>query len=150
MSSTLCRLGIPSAANEKNSPAYLVEIFPYAQRARGISIFQFFGKAAQFFGTNVNPIGLGDIGWKFLLVYCCWIVVEALMIYFLWPETSSRSLEELAFCKQPPSCLPWTLDPLSVFASSNPPKCSRRIRATSRLTLSRTSCTTIARPRTRR
>ncbi len=37
--------------------AYLVEIFPYAQRARGISIFQFFGKGAQFFGTNVNPIG---------------------------------------------------------------------------------------------
>lgn len=36
---------------------YLVEIFPYAQRARGIAIFQFFGKAAQFFGTNVNPIG---------------------------------------------------------------------------------------------
>lgn len=27
--------------------AYLVEIFPYAMRARGISIFQFFGKAAQ-------------------------------------------------------------------------------------------------------
>ena len=38
--------------------AYLIEIFPYAQRARGIAIFQFWGKAAQFFGTNVNPIGM--------------------------------------------------------------------------------------------
>ena len=37
--------------------AFLVELFPYAQRARGIAIFQFFGKGAQFFGTNVNPIG---------------------------------------------------------------------------------------------
>jgi len=80
-----------------NSAAFLVELFPYAQRARGISIFQFFGKGAQFFGTNVNPIGLGAIGWKFLLVYCCWIVVEATCIYFLWPETSGRTLEELAF-----------------------------------------------------
>ncbi|KAH6840581.1 general substrate transporter [Chaetomium sp. MPI-CAGE-AT-0009] len=76
---------------------YLVEIFPYAQRARGIAIFQFWGKAAQFFGTNVNPIGTGAIGWKFLLVYCCWILVEAVLIWFLWPETSDRSLEELAF-----------------------------------------------------
>ncbi|KAL1894771.1 hypothetical protein Sste5346_005747 [Sporothrix stenoceras] len=76
---------------------YLVEIFPYAQRARGIAIFQFFGKAAQFFGTNVNPIGLDKIGWKFLLVYTCWIVVEAGLIYWLWPETSGRTLEDLAF-----------------------------------------------------
>lgn len=37
--------------------AYLIEIFPFAQRARGIAIFQFWGKAAQFFGTYVNPIG---------------------------------------------------------------------------------------------
>ncbi|OAA67047.1 General substrate transporter [Niveomyces insectorum RCEF 264] len=76
---------------------YLVEIFPYAQRARGISIFQFFGKAAQFFATNVSPIGLERIGWKFLLVYCIWIVIEAGLIFWLWPETSGRTLEELAF-----------------------------------------------------
>ncbi|KAK3500417.1 general substrate transporter [Neurospora hispaniola] len=76
---------------------YLVEIFPYAQRARGIAIFQFWGKAAQFFGTNVNPIGTQAIGWKYLLVYCCWIFAEAALIWFLWPETSNRSLEELAF-----------------------------------------------------
>ncbi|KAM7187503.1 lactose permease [Naviculisporaceae sp. PSN 640] len=76
---------------------YLIEIFPFAQRARGIAIFQFWGKAAQFFGTYVNPIGTGAIGWKWLLVYCCWILVEAVLIYFLWPETSGRSLEELAF-----------------------------------------------------
>jgi len=76
---------------------YLIEIFPYAQRARGIAIFQFWGKAAQFFGTNVNPIGTQAIGWKYLLVYCCWICVEAILIWFLWPETSGRSLEELAF-----------------------------------------------------
>ncbi|KAI1389668.1 general substrate transporter [Hypoxylon trugodes] len=79
---------------------YLVEIFPYAMRARGISIFQFFGKAAQFFGTNVNPVGLdpvNGIGWKFLIVYCCWIAVEAFLIWYLWPETSGRTLEELTF-----------------------------------------------------
>ncbi|KAK3948169.1 hypothetical protein QBC32DRAFT_65677 [Pseudoneurospora amorphoporcata] len=81
---------------------YLIEIFPYAQiRARGIAIFQFWGKAAQFFGTNVNPIGTQAIGWKYLLVYCCWIFGEAGLIWFLWPETSNRSVEELAFYECP-------------------------------------------------
>ncbi|KAI0528260.1 general substrate transporter [Xylaria bambusicola] len=79
---------------------YLVEVFPYAMRARGITVFQFFGKAAQFFGTNVNPVGLdpvNGIGWKFLIVYSVWILIEGILIYFLWPETSGRTLEELAF-----------------------------------------------------
>ncbi|KAI1186183.1 general substrate transporter [Nemania serpens] len=79
---------------------FLVELFPFAMRARGITIFQFFGKAAQFFGTNVNPIGLDPvhgIGWKFLIVYSVWILIEGILIYFLWPETSGRTLEELAF-----------------------------------------------------
>ncbi|KAI4861640.1 general substrate transporter [Hypoxylon rubiginosum] len=79
---------------------YLVEIFPFAMRARGISIFQFFGKCAQFFGTNVNPVGLdpiNGIGWKFLIVYCGWIAIEAVLMWWLWPETSNRTLEELAF-----------------------------------------------------
>lgn len=55
----------------------------------------------QFFGTNVNPVGLDPvtgIGWKFLIVYCCWIAVEAFLMWYLWPETSNRTLEELAFC----------------------------------------------------
>ncbi|KAI0206795.1 general substrate transporter [Astrocystis sublimbata] len=79
---------------------FLVELFPYAMRARGITVFQFFGKAAQFFGTNVNPVGLdpvNGIGWKFLIVYSVWILIEGILIYFLWPETSGRTLEELAF-----------------------------------------------------
>lgn len=32
-------------------PAYLVELFPFAERARGISVEQFFGRAAGFFST---------------------------------------------------------------------------------------------------
>ncbi|KAI1812546.1 general substrate transporter [Poronia punctata] len=79
---------------------FLVEIFPYAMRARGITVFQFFGKASQFFGTNVNPVGLDPdtgIGWRFLIVYCIWIAIEGVLIYFIWPETSGHTLEELAF-----------------------------------------------------
>ncbi|MCJ1258616.1 hypothetical protein MMC24_006449 [Lignoscripta atroalba] len=76
---------------------YLVELFPYAQRARGIAIFQFFGRGAGFFTTFVNPIGLGNIKWRWLLTYCCWIAFEIVVVYLLFPETSGRTLEELAF-----------------------------------------------------
>jgi MFS family permease len=80
-------------------PAYLVEIFPYIGRSRGIAWFQFYGRGAGFFATYVNPVGLANITWRWLLVYCCWLVFEIFFIYFFFPETSGRTLEELSFCK---------------------------------------------------
>ena len=82
--------------------AYLVELFPYAEQARGIAVEQFFGRGAGFFSTYVNPIALKAITWKYLAIYCGWITVEVLFVFFFYPETYGRTLEELAFCK---SCL---------------------------------------------
>ncbi|KAJ5817487.1 MFS sugar transporter [Penicillium robsamsonii] len=76
---------------------YLIELFPYVGRSRGLSWFQFYGRGASFFATYVNPIGLARIAWKWLLVYCCWLVFEVVFIYFFFPETSGRTLEELSF-----------------------------------------------------
>ncbi|GFF25871.1 lactose permease [Aspergillus udagawae] len=76
---------------------YLIEIFPYFGRSRGISWFQFYGRGASFFATYVNPVGLKNIGWKWLLVYCCWLAFEVGFIYLFFPETSGRTLEELSF-----------------------------------------------------
>ncbi|KAB8201666.1 general substrate transporter [Aspergillus parasiticus] len=76
---------------------YLVEIFPYFGRSRGLSWFQFYGRGAAFFATYVNPVGLDRISWRWLLVYCCWLAFELVFIYFLFPETSGRTLEELSF-----------------------------------------------------
>lgn len=81
------------------SSAYLVELWPYAQRSRGIGVQQIFGKCAGFFSTNVNPIAMKAIGWKFLAIYCGWITFEFLFIFFFYPETYGRTLEELTFCK---------------------------------------------------
>ncbi|PVI03494.1 hexose transporter-like protein [Periconia macrospinosa] len=83
--------------NNSLTYTYLVELFPYAQRTMGIGIEQIFGKLGGFFSTNVNPLALDAIGWKFLAIYCGWIVFEFLTIYFLYPETYNRTLEELAF-----------------------------------------------------
>ncbi|KFY36664.1 hypothetical protein V495_07693 [Pseudogymnoascus sp. VKM F-4514 (FW-929)] len=76
---------------------YLVELFPYAERSRGIGVEQFFGKAGGFFSSNVNPIALDAISWKFLAIYCGWIFFELIFVYIFYPETQGRTLEELAF-----------------------------------------------------
>ncbi|KAM0719594.1 hypothetical protein Q7P37_003724 [Cladosporium fusiforme] len=76
---------------------FLVELYPFATRSRGIALFQLFGRGAGFFNTFVNPIGMENAQWKYLLSYVCWIAFEVLVVWFLFPETSGRTLEELAF-----------------------------------------------------
>lgn len=76
---------------------YLVELFPYAQRTRGIGIEQIFGKIGGFFSSNVNPVALVALDWKFLAIYCGWIFFELIFVYLMYPETQGRTLEELAF-----------------------------------------------------
>lgn len=77
----------------------MVEVWPYAERSRGIAVFQLFGRLAGFFTTFVNPIGLENVGWRYLISYCCWLAFEVAFVYFMFPETFGRTLEELAFSK---------------------------------------------------
>ncbi|KAI1077741.1 guanine deaminase [Whalleya microplaca] len=76
---------------------YLVELWPYAERSRGIAFFQLFGRLAGFFTTFVNPIGLANVSWRYLISYCCFLTFEIAFVYFMFPETFGRTLEELAF-----------------------------------------------------
>jgi len=79
--------------------AYLVELWPYNTRSRGIGMQQVFGKLAGFFSTNVNPKALNALNWKYMAIYCGWIFFELIFVYLFYPETYNRTLEELAFCK---------------------------------------------------
>jgi len=80
-----------------------------------MSIFQWWSRAALFFNQFVNPIGIANIGWKFYIrsanihqasrslltefySYCVFLAFEVVFIYFIFPETAKRSIEELAFC----------------------------------------------------
>jgi hypothetical protein len=83
----------------------MVEVWPYQERNRGIAVFQLFGRLASFFTTFVNPIGLEDVGWRYLISYCCWLAFEVAFVYFMFPETFGRTLEELAFSKSAPLLL---------------------------------------------
>lgn len=43
-----------------------------------------------------NPVAMEAISWKYYIVYCCVIFVELFIVYFLFPETRGRTLEEVA------------------------------------------------------
>ncbi len=44
----------------------------------------------------MNPIGLENIGWKYYIVFCCFLVVFLGVTWWLFPETKGYSLEEIA------------------------------------------------------
>lgn len=94
--------------------AFLVELFPFHSRAKGITFFQWWGRMASFFNQFVNPIGLAHSGWRYYIryryptqsffvfnefwnSYVVWLAFEIVFVYFLFPETAGRTLEELAF-----------------------------------------------------
>ncbi|KAJ7737912.1 general substrate transporter [Mycena maculata] len=76
---------------------YLTELFPFHVRSKGIVLHGWFSRTGGFFNQIVNPIGLQNTGWKYYISYCVFLSFQVGFIYFMFPETSSRTLEELAF-----------------------------------------------------
>jgi len=75
---------------------YTVEILPFEIRAKGMAVMFMFVNLALFFNNYVNPVALGEIGWKYYIVYCCWLAVEFAVVYFFFVETRYTPLEEIA------------------------------------------------------
>lgn len=75
--------------------AYIVEIFPYTLRGRGISTMYISTFVGLVTGSQVNPIAMASIGWKYYIVFCCILAALVVIIYFCFPETKGYSLEEI-------------------------------------------------------
>jgi len=41
------------------------------------------------------PVALKNIQWRTYIVFCVWCAIQAIVIYYLVPETKNRTLEEL-------------------------------------------------------
>ncbi|KAI0754445.1 hexose transporter [Daedaleopsis nitida] len=76
--------------------SYTLEILPYSLRAKGFNVFNFTISVALIFNQYVNPLALEAIGWKYYLVYCCWLAFELAFCFFFIVETKNRTLEETA------------------------------------------------------
>ena len=74
---------------------YVSEIWPNHLRSQGTA----WGLAWFFLTSEVTlvaaPVALNAIGWKFYLVLICPTVIYIPIIYFMFPETKGRTLEEI-------------------------------------------------------
>ncbi|EHL01749.1 putative Lactose permease [Glarea lozoyensis 74030] len=74
---------------------YGVEILPYKLRAKGLTIMFLAVDLALFFNSYVNPVALDHLGWKYYIVYDCWLAFELGIVYFFFIETRNTPLEEI-------------------------------------------------------
>ncbi|KAJ5863219.1 Major facilitator superfamily domain general substrate transporter [Penicillium solitum] len=75
---------------------YCIEILPFDLRARGLVLYNVFVALAGIFNQYVNPIGVTNSKWNFYITYDVWLAFERVVVYFLFVETGSLSLEETA------------------------------------------------------
>ncbi|KAL3476695.1 general substrate transporter [Aspergillus californicus] len=76
--------------------SYSSEILPYRIRAKGLTVMFFCVSLSLWFNQYVNPIALQDIGWKYYVVYCCWLGFELFVVWKFYIETRETPLEEIA------------------------------------------------------
>ena len=48
------------------------------------------------YNNYVNNIAMDSISWKYYIVFCVWVFIQACMVYFFFPETQGLGLEEVA------------------------------------------------------
>ncbi|KAJ5018248.1 hypothetical protein K4K57_005678 [Colletotrichum sp. SAR 10_99] len=77
--------------------AYPVEIWPYRLRAKGLTVALMVSLACVFFNTFVNPIALESIAWKYYLVFLAVLIIMLVSVWFGYPETRGRTLENVAY-----------------------------------------------------
>lgn len=75
---------------------YSSEILPYNLRAKGLTLMFFCVSLSLFFNQYVNPIAIEDIGWKYCIVYCVWLLFELFVVWKFYIETKNTPLEEIA------------------------------------------------------
>ncbi|KAK8217449.1 hypothetical protein M8818_001205 [Zalaria obscura] len=78
------------------SVAYPVEILPYRLRSKGLTVTLMALFATGFSNQFINPIAFAAIRWRYYFVYIGTLSGMIALIYFLFPETKGRSLEEIA------------------------------------------------------
>ncbi|KAI1341043.1 general substrate transporter [Xylariaceae sp. FL0016] len=76
--------------------AYTSEVLSFSTRAKGMALFLFTGDWNAIISRYCNPLGLADLGWKYYMVFLAFYVLETAFIYFYFPETKGRTLEEIA------------------------------------------------------
>ena len=79
-----------------NLGLYIPEILPYHLRTLGLSVFYFVQFCFMILSNFAVPVGLEDIKWRLYPIFVAWVMVEFIVVWFVFPETKGPSLEEIA------------------------------------------------------
>ncbi|TDZ18940.1 Lactose permease [Colletotrichum orbiculare MAFF 240422] len=77
--------------------SYPLECWPYRLRAKGLTAALMTSLACIFFNTFVNPVALESIQWRYYFVFLAVLVIMIVSVWFGYPETRGRTLENVAF-----------------------------------------------------
>ncbi|KIX98612.1 uncharacterized protein Z520_05913 [Fonsecaea multimorphosa CBS 102226] len=75
---------------------WAAEFYPTHLRARGQTIQVVSYGAFSILWGQSGPTAISNIGWRFFLVFICITVVTSFVIYWYFPDTQGKSLEEMA------------------------------------------------------
>ncbi|KAK8870128.1 hypothetical protein IAR55_000698 [Kwoniella newhampshirensis] len=75
--------------------AYPTEILSFSMRAKGLSFYLFVTFLWSLITNYVHPVALANIGYWYYVFFCFMYAIEIALIYFLFPETRGRTLEEI-------------------------------------------------------
>ena len=81
--------------------AYPAEILPFQLRAKGLALALTTDGLACFFNQYVNPMAFAALEWRYFSIYLGFLCFFLAVIYFFFPETQGRSLEEVARIFEP-------------------------------------------------
>jgi len=88
-------IGFWSSCIDATQYLYLSEIFPTHLRSSGMAVGMVGLYLAAIILLVAGPIALDKISWKFFLVFIIPTAVHWLNVYFFFPETKQRSLEDI-------------------------------------------------------
>ncbi|KAF2704029.1 general substrate transporter [Pleomassaria siparia CBS 279.74] len=74
---------------------YQAEINSLAMRTRGAAAATATNWLFGFVCTQFTPVGIRDIGYRFYIIFASFNLVFIFVVYFLYPETANRTLEDL-------------------------------------------------------
>ncbi|CAH0026362.1 unnamed protein product [Clonostachys rhizophaga] len=76
--------------------AYPTEIFPFHARQKGMAVVMLVNGVCGMTNTFVNPIALGEMGWRYYIVYIALLAIMLTFVVLFFAETKGHSLEEIA------------------------------------------------------
>ncbi|KAF3001674.1 hypothetical protein E8E14_006968 [Neopestalotiopsis sp. 37M] len=74
---------------------YPTEINSLPMRTKGAAVATCTNWITNFVIVEITPIGIKNLGWQFWIVWTVFNAIFLPIIYFFYPETSNRSLEDL-------------------------------------------------------